>query len=74
MDTCEILTPVDNTQMEGIMSQNLYKGPSFHFMIKNGKRFVIVFFYIYSLFHKVKNNTSIKILRHSFLHMYHENS
>ena len=35
------MTLVDNTQMEGTVSQVLDKGPSFYFMIKNGKLFVI---------------------------------
>ena len=55
------------------MSQIFDKGPSFDFMIKNGERFVIVFFYIYISFYKLKDNTSIKILRHCSLHIYHEN-
>ena len=32
---------VDNTQIEGTVSQIFDKGPSFYFMIKNGKLFVI---------------------------------
>ena len=37
-------TPVvDNTLMEGSVSQIFYIGPSFYFMIKNGKLFVIFF-------------------------------
>ena len=53
------------------MSQIFDIGLSFDFMIKNGKLVVIVFFYIYISFHKMKNNTSIQILRHSSLHIYH---
>ena len=34
---------VDNTQMEGKVSQIFDIGPSFDFMIKNGKLFVIAF-------------------------------
>ena len=37
------LPVVYNTQMEGTVSQISYIGPSFDFMIKNGKLFVIVF-------------------------------
>ena len=37
------LPVVDNTHMEGTVSQMCYIGPSFDFMIKNGKLFVIVF-------------------------------
>ena len=68
------LPVVDNTHMEGTVSQICYIGPSFYFMIKNGKLFVIVFFDIYTLFHKMKNNISIKILRHRSLHIYHGNT
>ena len=32
---------VDDTQMEGTVSQIFDKGPNFYFMIKNGKLFVI---------------------------------
>ena len=66
------LPVVDNTHMEGTVSQIFDIGPSFYFMIKNGKLFVIVFD-LYTSFHKMKNNTSIKILRHRSLHIYHEN-
>ena len=62
-----------NTHREGTMSQIFYIGPSFDFMIKNGKLFVTVFFDIYISFYKMKDNTSIKILRHRSLHIYHEN-
>ena len=34
---------VNNTLMEGTVSQIFYIGPSFYFMIKNGKLFVIAF-------------------------------
>ena len=34
---------VNNTLMEGTVSQIFYIGPSFYVMIKNGKLFVIVF-------------------------------
>ena len=34
---------VDNTHMEGTISQIFDIGPSFDFMIKNGKPFVIIF-------------------------------
>ena len=53
--------------MEGTLSQILYMDPSFDFMIKNGKLFVIVFFSL----HKMKHNTSIKNLRYSSLHIHH---
>ena len=43
MDIYEILPVVDNTQMEGTVSQVLYIGPSFDFMLKNGKLYVIAF-------------------------------
>ena len=39
----KILLIVDNTQMEGTVSQIFDIGPSFDFMIKNGKLFVIAF-------------------------------
>ena len=38
-----ILPVVDNTHMEGKVSQIFDIGPSFYFMIKNGKLFVIAF-------------------------------
>ena len=38
-----ILPVVDNTHMEGTVSQIFDIGPSFYFMIKNGKLFVIAF-------------------------------
>ena len=34
---------VNNTLMEGTVSQIFHIGPSFYFMIKNGELFVIVF-------------------------------
>ena len=37
------LPAVDNTQMEGTVSQIFYMGPSFDFMIKNGKLYAIAF-------------------------------
>ena len=37
------LPVVDNTQMKGTVSQIFDISPSFYFMIKNGKLFVIVF-------------------------------
>ena len=37
------LPVVDNTQMEGTVSQICDIAPSFYFMIKKGKLFVIVF-------------------------------
>ena len=40
----KLLQLVDNTQMEGTVSQIFDKGPSFYFMIENGELFVIVFF------------------------------
>ena len=46
----KFLSVVDSIQMEGMLSQICDIGPSF--------------FDIYSLFHKMKNDTSIKILRH----------
>ena len=39
----KFLSGVDNIQMEGMISQIFYIGPSLYFMIKNGKIFVIVF-------------------------------
>ena len=39
----KLLPAVDNTQMEGTVSQIFYIGTSFDFMIKNGKLYVIVF-------------------------------
>ena len=60
-----------NPDREGTVSQIFDIGPSFDLMIKNGKLFVIVF--LTFTFHEMKNNTSIKILRHRTLHIYHEN-
>ena len=37
----KLLPLVYNTQMEGTVSQIFDKGPSFYFMEKNGKLFVI---------------------------------
>ena len=34
---------VDNSQIEATMSQIFYIAPSFYFMLKNGKHFVIAF-------------------------------
>ena len=48
---------VDNIQMEGTVSQIFDIGPRFYFMIR--ETFCNCFFYIYSLFHKMKINTSI---------------
>ena len=62
-----LLPVVYNTQMEGTVSQISSIGPSFDFMIKNGKLVVIVFFDIYCSFHKMKNKSSIKNLRHRSL-------
>ena len=39
----KLLPVVDNTHMEGTVSQSFDTCPSFDFMIKNGKLFVIVF-------------------------------
>ena len=39
----KFLSVVDNTHMEGTVSQIFDIGPSFYFMIKNGKLSVIVF-------------------------------
>ena len=39
----KFLPAVDNTQMEGTVSQIFYIGSSFDFMIKNGKLYVIAF-------------------------------
>ena len=39
----KFLPVVDNIQMEGIISQIFYIGPSLYFMIKNRIFFVIVF-------------------------------
>ena len=39
----KFLPVVNNIQMEGPLSQIFDIGPSFYFMIKNGKLFVIVF-------------------------------
>ena len=39
----KFLPLVDNTQMEGTVSQIVDKGPSFYSMKKNGKLFVIFF-------------------------------
>ena len=51
----KILLPVvDNTQMEGTVSQILYIGPSFDFMIQNGKLFVIAFLTFIVHFIKLK--------------------
>ena len=70
-----IFLPVGhNTHREGTVSQIFDIGPSFDFMKKKkGDTFCNCFFDIYILFHKIKNNTSIKILRHRSLHIYHEN-
>ena len=38
-----LLPVVDSTQMEGTVSQIFDIGPSFYFMIKNGKLFVMFF-------------------------------
>ena len=67
------LPVVDSTGPYGgnVVSDFFYIGPSLDFMMKNGKPFVIVFFDIYNSFHKMKNNTPIKILRHRPLHIYH---
>ena len=32
---------VDNIHLEGTVSQNFYLGPSFYFMLKNGKLYTI---------------------------------
>ena len=45
----KFLPVVDNIQMEGTVSQIFDIGPSFYFMIKNGKHFVTVFF-IFTLY------------------------
>ena len=58
------LLAVDNTQMEGTVSQIFNIGPSFDFMIKKRETVGNCFFGIYSLYHKTRNNSSIKILRH----------
>ena len=39
----QFLPVVDNTYMEGTVSQIFDIGPSFYFVIKNGKLFVIAF-------------------------------
>ena len=50
------------------MSQILYIGPSFIFMSKNGKIFIICNDY-FSRYHKIKTRTYIKNLRHGSLQM-----
>ena len=63
---------VDIIQIEGTVSQICYMWPSFYFMIKNGKLFVIVFLTV--IFHKIRIKTYIKILRHRSLHMHVKNN
>ena len=46
------LLVVDNTQMEGMVSQIVDRGPSFDFMIKKRATFCNCFFGIYSSYHK----------------------
>ena len=70
----EFLPDVDNIRTEEIVIQIFDIGPSFYFMIKNGKLFSNCFYDIYSLLHKMKIKTSIKILRHCSLQKDHENS
>ena len=69
----KFLPVVDNTQMEEMVSQIFDIGPSFYFMIKNGKLLVIFFLNIYSSFHKMRTKTYIKILRHGSTHIYPKN-
>ena len=70
----KFLPVVDNIQMEGTLPQILDIGPSFLFYDKTRETFCNCFFDIYSLLHKMKINTAIKILRHYSLQIHHENS
>ena len=60
--------PVGNTLMEGTVSQIFHLGLCFHFMLKNGKIWVIFSNFI-STFHKTKIRTYIKNLRHGSLYL-----
>ena len=74
MDIYEILPVVDNRHMEGTVSQIFDKAPSFYFMIKNGKLFVIVFFIFTLHLKKMRTKSYIKILRRCSLHIYSKNN
>ena len=69
----KFLPVVYNTQMEETVSQIFDIGPSFYFMIKNGKLLVIFFLTFILHFHKMRTKTYIKILRHRSLHIYPKN-
>ena len=60
---------VYNIHLKGTMSQNFKIGPSFLFMSKNGKIFLLFFHNYFSRFHKIKSRTYIKNLRHGSLQM-----
>ena len=65
---------VDNSQMEGTVSRIFYIAPSFYFMIKNGKHFVIAFLTFTLHLKKLRTKSYIKILRHSYLRIYIKNN
>ena len=62
----KLLPVINNSHMEGTVSQIFYIAPSFYFMIKNGK-IVVIMFLTFTLHFKKKSY--INILRQYTMHI-----